>query len=246
MKLLLRLRSELTGLPNLFFPPACPLCGDEFGSGSAHAFCPACLSDLPPLRSPCCPRCALPYPTEGGTDHLCESCLRDDPPFAWVAALGTYRGLLREAVHRFKYQGAIGLDRPLARLLAKTLEERRTAFGPDLIIPVPLHRNRLRERTFNQSQLLARRLARYWQVPAPANLLIRQRPTSSQQGLKADLRRRNLKGAFAMSRRLSGEKVLLIDDVMTTGTTARECADTLLAGGAATVAVAVLGRAPRH
>ena len=90
-----------------------------------------------------------------GTDHLCEACLRTPPPFSWVAALGLYEEALRLAVHRFKYQGGVGLDRPLGELLATVLEAGRD-WRPDLLVPVPLHRSRLRQRSYNQSLLLAR------------------------------------------------------------------------------------------
>lgn len=237
--------AEFYGLLDLLLPPACPLCGSDFAARPPLFFCPDCLSGVHPLTSPCCPRCALPFATEDGSDHLCESCLRDEPPFSRVAALGIYEESLRLAVQRFKYEGAIVLDRPLGRLLAASLE-RDDAFRPDLLIPVPLHLSRLRERTYNQSLLLARVLGRRWRLPVPPRLLVRVRPTPQQQGLKAEVRRQNLKGAFALKRKLSGERVLLIDDVVTTGATVRECSRVLLEGGAGEVAVAVLARARRH
>lgn len=239
------LRTELFGLLDLLFPPACPLCGTETSDRPPHSFCPACLAGVHPLAAPCCPRCALPYATEEGTVHLCEACLRDEPPFRRVAAAGIYEETLRLAVQRFKYQGAVSLDRPLGELLASALETGGEA-RPDLLVPVPLHRTRLRERTYNQSLQLARVLGRRWRLPVAARLLLRTRPTPPQQGLKAEVRRQNLKGAFALRQGLSGERVLLIDDVLTTGATARECSRILLEGGAGEVAVAVLARARRH
>jgi ComF family protein len=237
---------ELAGLLDLLLPPACFLCGAALPAASVPSFCPACLAALPPLVSPRCPRCALPYPTEEGTDHLCEGCLRDEPAFSWVAAAGVYEGSLRQAVHRFKYQGTVGLDRPLGRMLAEALARQAPGWRPDLIAPVPLHRRRLGERTYNQSLLLARALGRQWRVPVAARLLRRTRPTPSQQGLTAAERRQNLKGAFVTERPLAGERVLLVDDVLTTGATVRECSRVLRAGGAGEVAVAVLARARRH
>jgi ComF family protein len=239
------LHAELCGLIDLLFPPACPLCGSESGGRPPFYFCPDCLSGIHPLGSPCCPRCALPYTTEEGSDHLCESCLRDAPPFSRVVALGIYEETLRTAVQRFKYEGAIVLDRPLAGLLATVLE-RDGPFRPDLLIPVPLHHSRLRERTYNQALLLARVLGRRWRQPVLPRLLVRSRPTPQQQGLKAEVRRQNLKGAFALNRQLNGERVLLIDDVVTTGATVRECSRVLLEGGAGEVVVAVLARARRY
>jgi ComF family protein len=239
------LRAESRGLLDLLFPPACPLCGSDFATHSPVIFCSECLAGIHPLTSPCCPRCALPFATEDGSDHLCESCLRTEPPFSRVAAIGTYEESLRVAVQRFKYEGAIVLDRPLGSLLAAVLEQDDT-FRPDLLIPVPLHPARLRERTYNQALLLARILGRRWRLPVPPLLLVRIRPTPPQQGLKAEVRQQNLKGAFALRRSLHGERVLLIDDVLTTGATVRECSRVLLAGGAGEVRVAVLARARRH
>jgi ComF family protein len=149
-------------------------------------------------------------------------------------------------VHQFKYRGDFSLDRPLGGLLATVLETSGRDFLPDLIVPVPLHLSRLRQRGYNQSLLLARVLGRRWRKPVPGRLLVRLRPTSPQQGLKAVQRRLNLKGAFATRSALAGQKVLLIDDVMTTGATARECSRTLLSAGAGEVVVAVIGRARLH
>lgn len=240
------LLGELAGLFDLLLPPACSLCGAALPASSALLLCPACLAAIEPLASPRCPRCALPYPTEAGTDHLCEACLREEPAFSWVAAAGIYDGTLRQAVHRFKFQGAVGLDRPLGQMLGSVLAGQAPGWRPDLVAPVPLHRSRLGERTYNQSLLLARVLARQWRVPVAPRLLLRTRPTPPQQGLSAAERRKNLQGAFALGRPLAGERVLLVDDVLTTGATVRECSRELRAGGAGEVAVAVLARARRH
>jgi ComF family protein len=154
--------------------------------------------------------------------------------------------VLREAITAFKYSGRIDLDRPLGRLLAQRL---RTAADPrefDLILPVPLHPQRLRERGYNQSLLLARVLSRQLQRPLAPRLLRRLRATPPQQGLNAALRQANLRQAFALSQPLRGEHLLLIDDVVTTTATARECSRVLLEGGAGAVTLAVLARAGRH
>jgi len=240
------LRQELSGLIELFFPPACPLCGVLLPPEKALALCPSCLQGIRPLSSPHCPRCLLPYPAEEGQDHLCQACILEPATFAEVSSVGLYEDSLRQAVHQFKYRGDFSLDRPLGGLLATVLESSGRDFRPDLIVPVPLHLSRLRQRGYNQSLLLARVLGRRWRKPVPGRLLVRLRPTPPQQGLKAVQRRLNLKGAFGMRSALAGQKVLLIDDVMTTGATARECARTLLTAGASEVAVAVIGRARLH
>ncbi len=146
-------------------------------------------------------------------------------------------------MRKFKYEGDFNLDRPLAALMKKTLQEPLKEFCPDLLLPVPLHIDRLRQRSYNQALLLARFLGRSFQLPVAPRLLLRIRPTPPQIGFKAPQRRRNLRGAFALSRPLQGERVLLVDDVMTTAATARECSRTLLDGGASEVAVATVARA---
>lgn len=239
------IQEELQGLLDWVLPPACPLCGKVLEERPVPSACPACRSAIPPIASPHCPLCEEPFLTEGGSDHLCEVCLRQPPPFTWCRSLGCYDDLLRGAVQRFKYQGAVGLDRCLGTLLAEHLRPAVTEFAPAVLVPVPLHRERLRQRTYNQSLLLARFLGRQWRRPVAARLLERTRATPSQQGLAAEDRRRNLRGAFAVRTPLDGARVLLIDDVLTTGATARECAATLLQAGADAVAVAVLGRARR-
>lgn len=239
------LHAEFRGLIDLLLPPACPLCGSRSGGHPPLMFCPERLSGFHPIASPRCPRCSLPYPTEGGSDHLCESCLRDTPPFSSVLALGIYEESLRRAIQRFKYEGAIALDRPLANLLAGIVEGGNVP-SPDLLVPVPLHGTRLRERTYNQALLLARSLGRCCRLPVLSRLLVRHRPTPPQQGLRAEARRQNLKGAFGLKGKLNGERVLLVDDVVTTGATVRECSRVLLEGGAGEVAVAVLARARRQ
>lgn len=246
MTFLQTLGRELTGLLDLLLPAVCPLCGHPLGLSPHPPFCPDCLAGLLPPAGPCCPRCALPYPTDGGTDHHCEPCLRQPPPFARIHALGPYADRLRQAITAFKYQGRIELDRPLGQLLAQQLRHGSDPAEFDLILPVPLHPTRLRERGYNQSLLLAQVLSRRLQRPLQRRLLRRMRPTPPQQGLTADLRRANLRQAFVLSHPLQGEHVLLVDDVVTTTATARECSQVLLDGGAGAVTLAVLARAGRH
>ncbi len=228
-------------LIDLLLPPACPLCSRTFPQSWTEPFCATCLGDFPPLPSAHCPRCALPFPAASGSSHLCGQCSRTTPPYAKVYAAGLYQNSLRQAIHQFKFNQRIGLDRPLATLLARSLPG---ACCAELIIPVPMHRQRLKQRTYNQALLLARELGRIRQRPVRHQLLLRQQPSIPQQGLSARQRERNLRGAFKVTGRLDGASVLLVDDVMTTGATVRESAIALLAAGAAEVKVAVVARAP--
>ena len=228
---------------DLLLPPACLLCGERLPHGaSASEFCPGCQAGLPQPVPARCPVCAVAYRAPTPSLHHCESCLRHQPPFTRVHAVGPYAGTLQEAVQRFKYRGQLTLERPLGNRLVAALRAGH-ATRPHLVIPVPLHRERLRSRGYNQALQLARQIGRQFDVPVAADLLRRTRATAPQQGLTAAARHGNLRGAFAATRSLRGQRILLVDDVMTTGTTARECAAVLGAAGAAAIEVAVLGRA---
>ncbi len=228
---------------NILLPPACAFCLDTLAPPDPDFLCNACRDLIRPLQKPCCPRCALPYPAETGTGHFCQSCLQEKTiKFNSVTAAGPYEGLLRDAIHRFKYRNDINLDRPLGCLLAREIV--KTAQPADLVIPVPLHKTKLRQRGYNQSALLARQIAKQLQWPYASDLLIRTRPDPPQKELAARDRTKNVKNAFTLQRQLAGERILLVDDVMTTGATARECSRTLISSGATAVDVAVLGRAP--
>jgi ComF family protein len=240
------LKEEILGFAGILFPPICPLCRSQPLHSNYPGLCDECLAELKPLSSPCCTTCSLPFEGPPGSDHLCEICLRDPPPFSGVIAFGVYAGLLREAVHHFKYEEAFYLHRPLGRLLAGVVTEKRDDYFPDLLIPVPLHISKLRERTYNQSLLLARTLGKTLKLPVEAQGLERTEATAPQQGLKSLERKRNLKGAFTLRKEVKDLRLLLVDDVLTTSATARECSRILVQGGAKEVQVAVLARAPKH
>jgi ComF family protein len=243
MSIAAALRAELLGLLDFLLPRACPGCRSLLRDSAASALCDQCQAGIIPIVPPFCPCCALPHATQGGENHLCEVCLRHPPPFSVSYAAGHFEEELRQLVHRFKYDGQFHLDHALGRLLTQTLPEGLSA---DLVVPVPLHPDRLRERSYNQALLLARVVGERLGKPVPPRLLQRIRATTPQQGLTAEARRRNLKGAFALSGPLHGERILLVDDVLTTGATVRECSRVLLDGGAGDVQIAVLARAGRH
>lgn len=245
MKFWSTLRREAAELIDFCFPPHCLLCGEGLGGGDPTELCPDCLSGFLPLPSPHCPCCALPFETIGGRNHLCGDCLLHPPPYDWTLALGLYEETLRHAIHRFKFDGVINLDRPLARQLQRLWSESPPPWQPDLLVPVPLYRERLQMRTYNQAQLLARELGRLQGLPVEDRLL-RIRDTHPQPGLTARERQENLAAAFTCGGGVAGKRVLLVDDVMTTAATARACAAALKAGGAGRVAIAVLARARRN
>jgi len=236
---------ETTGLLELLLPESCPVC-DHPAVLLPEGLCCECLKQLTPLPASHCPRCSLPYPGFTDTPHLCGRCNQNAPAFAMVIAVGLYLNTLQSAVNRFKNHPRPTLDRALGQLLAEAVERHSFSHAPDLLVPVPLHKIRLRQRGFNQSRLLAKEIARRCRIPLDDKLLEKIRPTPPQQGLPARLRLHNLRGALTATRHLNGEHVLLVDDVMTTGTTADTCASVLLNAGASQVSVAVLARAGRN
>lgn len=229
---------------DLLLPLACLLCARQFSPGQGDSsLCDACLSGMSTLGDASCRSCAQPYPLPYATNHLCGNCLTHPPPFASVYAACAYQGLASEAVHRLKYRNQLPLAVPLGRRMAATLAESHGRFRPELLVPVPLHPLRLRQRGYNQAVELARPLSHAIGVPISPMLLRRTRHTQPQQGLSAAERRGNLRNAFHLAGAVRDRLVLLIDDVMTTGETVRECSRILLAGGAAEVRVAVFARA---
>lgn len=235
------LRRSISWLVDQLFPAACPLCSGNLGCDRQQPFCAACLSGFKPLPAARCSCCALPFQTLNNSSHLCGRCSISFPSFSKVCCAGLYALNLRKAIHQFKFHQRVGLDRPLALLLDREIAADCRC---DLIIPLPLHSRRLRQRSYNQSLLLAKEIGRLRRLPVAAGLLLKVRDTPQQQGLSAREREKNLRSAFYLNGHLAGARVLLVDDVMTTGTTALAAGKVLLQGGAAEVQVAVVGRAP--
>lgn len=222
--------AALDGLLSLLYPPRCAVCRTL---GHPSLLCAACISAVVPVAEPQCARCGHALEP----DHLCGSCQKHPPAFDRACALGAYGGVLSEAVHRFKYGHCPALAEPLGALLAAHARTRpdilhRLAF--DGVVPVPMHAARRRTRGYNQSERLARVVARALELPVDSALLVRARATRPQVGLHATRRRSNLLGAFRVTRPqdAAGRTFLLIDDVMTTGASLSECAAMLKLAGA--------------
>jgi ComF family protein len=233
---------------DLVFPALCPVCGRRSDDRGHRPFCAACWTGLPLWADAGCPGCARLFAGLPAGSR-CEECRRTPPPFEWVRAVGAYRDGLRAAIHALKFRGRVAVAAPLGALLA----ERGAALAGltpealplvDAVVPVPLHPARLAERGFNQAELLAAPCARAWGRPLVTGALVRTRPTRPQTELDATERGTNVAGAFAVRRpaALAGRRVLLVDDVLTTGATARAAARALRDGGAAAVSVLVLAR----
>ena len=210
----------------------CLLCA---AAGTDDILCPACAADLPRLAEPSCPRCALP----NASGELCGHCLTKPPQFDAALAAYRYDFPVDKLIQSFKYGHRLALGAYFGRKIAIL----GAALEADLIMPLPLHDDRLRQRGFNQALELARPLAQARRLPLDTSSCRRVRDTPAQAGLAWRERIKNLRHAFACSADLSGSRIILIDDVMTTGASLDECARTLKLYGAATVTALVLARA---
>ncbi len=224
---------------DLTCPERCAACDDIVAAECL--FCAPCDGDLHRLGPPECPRCGVPFPS-GGPCGRCDqglSAIRAARAFAlYQHAAGT--GALARAIIRFKYGGASRLGRRFAAMLASRVPHPDVA----LVVPVPLHRGRLRQRGFNQSAVLARHLGRHLDRPSAPTLVVRTRDTASQTALTLPERAQNVAGAFVVRRPalVSGRAVLVVDDVWTSGATARAVASALHGAGASAVDVVTIAR----
>jgi ComF family protein len=221
------------------------VCGTALRTISRVPVCEKCLADPQPLQAEFfCVACRTPFINAFPLDETgrCTLCRLGLTGFDAVYTYGSYEGSLRKLIHLFKYDKIHTLAKPLGNFLARVLP-REESF--DAIVPTPLHWQRRWERGFNQSELLAREIGRRWNVPMQ-NALRRLHPTVPQAGLTNAKRRANVAGAFRARRRLDGMRVLLVDDVLTTGATAAASARTLKQAGAQHVALLAVARTDRR
>jgi ComF family protein len=218
---------------DLLFPPRCVGCRKVGGW-----LCSECRSAIELLRPPLCPRCGLPT-AEG---KLCLRCQRAPLQIDRVRSVTFFDGPMRKAIHRLKYSNSQSLAAPLGEMLVSYWQD--VHLPADVIIPVPLHTRRLRERGYNQAALLARELGKGVGLPVLENALVRVRETSPQVDLNAEERKENVQGAFhCPDDQLAGKSVLLVDDVYTTGATLEACSLALKQRGVCTVWSLTLARA---
>jgi ComF family protein len=221
-----------------FYPPTCLVCGSP-GSGNRD-LCAACLAELP-RNTHACTRCALPLPADT-EQALCAGCLQRLPPFDGAYARFYYAGPVARLIQELKFKGRLASARLLGDLLAEGLAERADPL-PELILAVPLHRARIRIRGFNQALELARPLSRALGIPLDPNRCVRIRATEPQTALGLSQRCTNLRGAFQLRGRLTAHHVALVDDVMTTGSTAAEMTRVLRQAGVRRIDVWACARA---
>ena len=219
-------------------PPRCAGCGEV--TEETDAFCPPCWSRIEWLGNAGCSRCGLPL---AGTEiDICGRCLAQPPKLERIRAAVAYDDLSRSIALKLKYGRKVALARTMARYMAPL----RGDWPEDaVVVPVPLHRWRLWGRGFNQSALVARELARGWGLPADVAALRRVRRTRPLKGLNHAQRQRAVSGAFKADRKFEGRTVILIDDVLTSGSTAEACARTLRRAGAGRVELLCWARVVR-
>ncbi len=227
-------RQAWSWMIDLLFPPKCGGC---LTAGSL--WCEACRAAVKPIEPPWCEKCGNPLVAE----RLCGNCRANPLQIEKIRSAASFEGVLRHAIHRFKYERLSSMAEPFGEMLADYWRaEQLTA---DWLIPVPLHPSRERDRGYNQSELLARQLARRVNVPIGSRGLRRTRATAVQMTLNAAQRRENVTGAFECAElRVRGARVVIIDDVGTTGATLDACAQAVLKAGAASVMGLTLARTP--
>ena len=221
------------------YPEICDLCKTERATAKDGFVCSHCRSRVRFIKPPFCERCGLPYPGDFTAPFECTNCRDMELHFNSARSAVVARGAVREVVHRYKYQRALWFEPFLADLLIHEAKPALVGQKWDFIVPVPLHSIKQREREFNQAERLAAHLSAATQIPLNGNLLRRIRPTDTQTLLTRRQRTANMRGAFAIcsGARLKGERVILVDDVFTTGATTSACARTLRAAGAGAVCV---------
>ncbi len=230
---------------DLLFPPRCPLCGKI-----ADGVCEECQRRLPYVRQPMCFHCGRPLQNE--EEEYCASCRKRESDWTEGRALYTYTGPIRSSLHAVKYQNRREYLDFFARDMAEHLGRDIRRWRPQAIVPVPMHPSAKRRRGYNQAEILAKRLSGELHIPVCAALR-KVKKTADQKELDHRARRQNLKGAFAADPKyfcgedgLIGKRILLVDDVYTTGSTVQEAAGTLARAGAAEIYFAVLCTVPEN
>ncbi|MGH7779763.1 MAG: ComF family protein [Candidatus Binataceae bacterium] len=238
-----------TELIDFLYPPRCAACGARFAPGARRRVCAECLARTEALPDPLCIVCGGPVESAASGQVRCARCIAHPPHFRHARAVARYRASAEDdprslpaMLRRHKY----GFDQAAGRALAEYLDAEIPIDRSDidLIVPVPLHRRRLWWRGFNQAAMLAEEISRRVKIPFDATAIVRSRATDAQTSRDHDARRRNVRRAFAVARpaRVKARAILLVDDVMTTGATADECARVLLEAGARSVDVFTLAR----
>ena len=249
-----RLRSSMSGifdsLMEIIYPPRCYICNTFLREGVPgkgwleRHFCRTCMDDFSEIETPFCTTCGRPFASLAGEDHICEDCIRENPFYDMICVPYLYQGSIMTAIHQFKYAGKSQLADSLGPLMTASATKLFDNMNACLLMPVPLHPKRLRERGFNQGLLLTRNIAFQKEKEVDFLSLRRTRYTLPQTGLNSKERRKNVRGAFEVTDKkgIQGRSIVLVDDVATTGNTLNECARVLKRAGCDKVFCMVLAR----
>ena len=238
------------GFLNLIFPLDCRICEKPIQESKGYSICEDCFQTIELIDKPYCVKCGKPFVISTNIfkqdgEILCVDCKRKKYSFEFARSVGIYHGVLKECIHLFKYYGEKKLAEPLGELLidylAKNQEFKKKI---DLIIPVPLHKNDLKKRGFNQSVLLSKVIGDYFSIPVGESVLIKKKITPFQINLSKKEREKNILKAFSVEKpeEINGKNILILDDVFTTGATVEECAKELIKSRAKNIFVLTLAR----
>lgn len=226
-------------LQNIIYPPRCLIC-DGVGARNRD-LCEACGQALPWIKK-ACSQCALPLPDDVSENLICGRCLKKKPFFDDSVSVFSYEEEIVGLTHQLKFHDNLAVSRLFGSWLVDAVVPKMDK--PDCLLPVPLHKRRLRQRGFNQSIEISRSLKKAWDIPVETKLVRRVRETQSQTGLDAKQRRRNIRGAFEVCSKINYNHVVIVDDVVTTGSTVNELARILKRHGVKKVSVFSIARAP--
>jgi competence protein ComFC len=226
------------------YPEVCQLCGEARGAPEESFLCRGCRASVRFITPPFCERCGLPFEGAITNSFVCSNCQGQEWQFSYARSAVVARDQVLEVIHRYKYQQALWFEPFLAELLVQRACPEISKSDWNWIVPVPLHPTKQREREFNQAERLARRLSSASGIPMNTGLLRRQTATRTQTLLSREERLANVRNAFVArdSACLKGERIVLVDDVFTTGATTGACAKVLRALGAGEVCVWTVAR----
>ena len=240
----LGVKEFLQAAREILFPLSCLSCGTGLEGCPEISYCTTCRQDVRLLRKPFCTKCGKPFEQATGENHLCGYCLKNDWHFRQARAAVYYQPPVTEALKMFKYKGKMHGLATFAALSQEHMQHQPLQH-PVLFVPVPLHIKRLRQRGFNQALILCRKMFPASREKVDPHVLVKDSWTQPQTGLSGTARRRNVRNTFTVRRpeKIKNKKILLVDDVFTTGATVNECARILVKNQAAVVDVFTFARA---